>query len=139
VIGKELERVEWQGKTLALILRCQFDEEGINFFTAPDNPLQLGVLKHEQGVEIKPHVHRNSTRKIEDVQEVLHIEYGKVEAHFYSEGGEEVGSSILNSGDTLLIFRGGHGFKILESSKILEVKQGPYYGVEQDKELLHPK
>ena len=129
----KLEKIEWEGKTLALILRCKFDEAGVNFFTARDNPLQLGVLKHEQGVEIKPHVHRSLPRKIEDVQEVLHIEYGRVETNFYNKNGEKVGNSVLNVGDTILLLSGGHGFRILEDARILEVKQGPYHGVEDDK------
>jgi len=58
------------------------------------------------------------------------------EAEFYERSGKKVGSAILNSGDTILLLRGGHGFNILEDSKIIEVKQGPYYGVEEDKQLL---
>jgi hypothetical protein len=71
-----IEKVEWQGRTLALILRARFDKEGVNFVTAEDNPIQLGILKHRQGVKIKPHIHRASTKVINSVQEVLHIEYG---------------------------------------------------------------
>jgi hypothetical protein len=67
---------------------------------------------------------------------VLHIEYGKVEINFYNQRGEKIGSSILNTGDTILLISGGHGLTILEEAKILEIKQGPYYGVKEDKECL---
>ena len=130
-----IEKVEWQGKTLALILRARFDKEGVNFVTAEDNPIQLGILKHHQGVKIKPHIHRASTKVIDSVQEVLHIEYGKVEVDFYDDG-EKIKTTILNMGDTILLISGGHGFDMLEDSKIIEVKQGPYGGMEQDKKLL---
>jgi hypothetical protein len=42
----------------------------------------------------------------------------------------------MNMGDTILLIAGGHGFDILEDSKIIEVKQGPYEGAEQDKKRL---
>ena len=40
----------------------------------------------------------------------------------------------LTSGDVLFLCSGGHGFKILESTEMIEVKQGPYSNREKDKE-----
>ena len=131
-----IENIKWEGKVIALILRRDYDVDGVNFITSKDEPIQLGVLKHQCGTRIKPHVHRNQPRTITEVQEVLHIEYGRVEAEFYESNGKKVGNTILHSGDTIQFLCGGHGFNILEDSKIIEVKQGPYYGVEEDKQLL---
>ncbi len=128
-----IEKMEWQGRTLALILRCGFDGQGVSFITPDDNPLQVGVLRHPRGLKIKPHIHRVSSRKVDSVQEVLHIEHVRVAVHFYDEDGQGVGGVTLNMGDTILLMAGGHGFDMLEDSKIIEVKQGPYEGVEQDK------
>ena len=33
---------------------------------------------------------------------------------------------ILSKGDIIILFQGGHGFKILEETRIIEIKQGPY-------------
>jgi len=129
-----IERIEWQGKTLALILRARFDNEGVNFVTDEDSPLQVGILKHPQGFKIKPHIHRASRKIINSIQEVLHVEYGRVKVDFYDADGEQIKSSVINMGDTILLIAGGHGFDILEDSKIIEVKQGPYEGMEKDKE-----
>jgi len=131
-----IERIEQDGKLLALIIRNEFEGDGANFFTSEDNPLQLGIFKHRKGVEIRPHTHKPSTRTIDAVQEVLHIQYGKVGVDFYDGTGVKVLSNILNKDDTILLIAGGHGFKMLEDSKIIEVKQGPYSGVEKDKEYL---
>jgi hypothetical protein len=128
-----IERVEYGGEVLALIIRQNYEPEGVNFITAEDNPLQVGVLKHQKSSKIKPHLHKSSPRIINAIQEVLHIAYGKVEAEFYGGNGKKVGSSILNSGDTIVLLSGGHGFNILEDCKIIEIKQGPYRGVEEDK------
>ena len=36
----------------------------------------------------------------------------------------------LNEGDIILLIEGGHSFEMLEDAVILEIKQGPYMGVE---------
>lgn len=130
-----MEKVEKNGKLYALILRARYETEGVTFFTPKHNPLQLGVLKYKKGDRIVPHFHKASLKMVTSVQEALHIEYGKVEVEFY-DNHKKIGSSILCSGDTILLIAGGHGFKILEDSKILEIKQGPYYGVREDKEYI---
>ncbi|MFC1965934.1 hypothetical protein ACFLWI_03185 [Chloroflexota bacterium] len=73
-----IERIEYQGELLALVLRASYEAKGVNFITPNDNSLQLGVHKHNQGHKIKPHAHKSSPKTINEVQEVLHIEYGEV-------------------------------------------------------------
>mgnify|MGYP001028027997 CR=1 FL=1 len=131
-----IERVEAEGQLIAIVLRRYLEKEGTYFVTPPENALQLGVLGHKRGTEIGAHVHINTAHTIESVQEVLHILYGRVQVDFYSLTGVRLESLTLNSGDTILLISGGHGFKILEDSKIIEVKQGPYHGVEGDKKCL---
>ena len=109
----DIEKFESSGQIFALIMRNTYEPDGVNFITSGDNPLQLGVLKHQQGHKIKPHTHRSSPKTINEAHEVLHISYGKVEAEFYDSAGEKVGSAVLNSGDTILLLSGGHGFNIL--------------------------
>jgi len=131
-----IERIEHAGELLALVMRDGYEPEGINFITDADNPLQLGVLVHRQGFQIKPHIHLPLSVNINQIQEVLHIDSGKIAARFYDSQGEEVASTVVNCGDTILLVSGGHGFDILEDAKIIEVKQGPYRGVAEDKVRL---
>lgn len=128
-----VEIIENDGTSFALVLRRNIKTEGVKFFSSDDMSLQLGILKHKQGANVKPHIHRPTKKIINNVQEVLHVEYGVVECNFYNDEGKKVKSTILNEGDTILLINGGHGFNILENSKIFEIKQGPYTGVEDDK------
>lgn len=137
--NRHVEHVRACDKTLAVILRSAFAKDGVSFVTDPADAFQLGVLQHRQGKEIKAHVHRATVRTIDNVQEMLHIVSGRVQVDFYLEDGTPLQTDMLGPGDTLLILSGGHGFKVLDDAKIIEVKQGPYYGVEQDKEFLQPK
>ncbi|SVD87814.1 uncharacterized protein METZ01_LOCUS440668, partial [marine metagenome] len=71
------------------------------------------------------------------IQEVLYIKSGKVRVDFYDNEKCYMESKILVKGDVILLADGGHGFKMLESSEIIEVKQGPYAG-DMDKERFKP-
>ena len=131
-----IEKIESGDEVLALIVRANYGSEGVAFVTPEDNPLQLGILIHRSGAKIRPHVHKESSRVVNEVQEVLHVEYGAVEAEIYESSGRIVANVVLNSGDTILLLSGGHGFNILEDSRIIEVKQGPYVNVKEDKSYL---
>lgn len=131
-----IEKIEYNDVCFALVLRSAYNTEGISFITRPDDSLQLGVLIHKSGFRVKPHIHLDSPRTIEKVQEVLHVIKGKVRAMFFEQKDVEVASTILNSGDTIILLTGAHGFDIQEDSKIIEIKQGPYRGIDQDKKHL---
>ncbi len=131
-----IEELEWNGQIFAVVIRSGYNEEGLHFVTRENNPLQLGIHKHPRGTKISPHVHKNITKTIDRDQEILHIEFGKVKAEFYENTGKKVRSTILNCGDTILLLSGGHGFSMLEDSKMIEIRQGPYYGVEKDKKRI---
>ena len=134
-----VETISVDGITFALVLRRELRTEGVNFYSSKDMSLQLGILNHKQGIKVKPHIHKPTNKIIYNVQEVLHVEYGAVECNFYNSDGEKVKSTIIRDGDTILLVAGGHGFNILEDSKIFEVKQGPYSSVEADKTYIEVK
>jgi hypothetical protein len=91
------------------------------------------VAVHPAGTRVKPHIHRRYAKVIEDVQEVIYIEHGRVEVELFSEDGASLGKSVLNRGDTIILVCGGHAFTMLEDVRMIEVKQGPYKGVDDDK------
>ena len=120
-----------------IIISDKYDLKGANFFTEENDFLQLGYMKHSTGHTIQPHYHKQIERKINKTQEVLFIKTGKIRVDFYSENNQCIDSRILNSGDVLIILNGGHGFEVLESVEMYEVKQGPYVGV-NDKVCFNP-
>ena len=120
-----------------IIISNKYDLKGANFFTEENDILQLGYMKHSTGHTIQPHYHKKIDRKINNTQEVLFIKTGKIRVDFYSENNQRIDSRILNSGDAIIILNGGHGFEVLESVEMYEVKQGPYVGV-NDKVCFNP-
>jgi mannose-6-phosphate isomerase-like protein (cupin superfamily) len=127
-----LENIVYGLEPIALIIRANFDEPGIHFFTPPNFSQQLAFMKHDMGKRIDPHVHNMVSRQVLYTQEALFIRKGKVKVNLYSSTKEFVDSRVLESGDVILLCGGGHSFEMLEETSMIEVKQGPYAG-ENDK------
>lgn len=132
-----INRIMDKGKIIAIIIKKNYENDGISFFTPDDFSQQLAYMKRPAGYKIEPHVHNKVHRNVFFTQEVLLIKSGRVKVNFYDDDRAYIQSSILESGDVILLASGGHGFEMLEQSEIIEVKQGPYAG-EKDKERFLP-
>lgn len=127
-----IEEIKHLSQILAIIIRSSYKSDGIKFFTPNDFSQQLGYMNRPKDYVIEPHVHNLAERKVVLTQEVLYIKSGEVKVDFYSDNKSYLESIILNTGDVILLASGGHGFKMLQDSEIIEIKQGPYIG-EEDK------
>ncbi|TCD28961.1 hypothetical protein EZ456_02025 [Pedobacter psychrodurus] len=132
-----IDQVYHQSKLLAVIVRAQFKKDGIEFFTPGDFSQQLGYMNRPKGYIIDPHVHNLVERKVTLTQEVLYIKSGKVRVDFYDDERNYLESRIVSTGDVILLAAGGHGFEMLESSEMIEIKQGPYCGDEDKVRFDH--
>ena len=125
-----VEKITHNSEILAIIVRKEFNNEGINFFTPNEYSQQLAYMNHPSGKEIQPHIHKKVHREVHYTQETLFIRKGKLQVDFYSDDQKYLDSRILKSGDVILLIKGGHGFKVLDDLEMFEVKQGPYAGDE---------
>lgn len=116
------------GNNLAIIIKSDFSNEGIEFFTPGDYSQQLAYMKHPKGKIIEPHVHNQVKRQVHYTQEVLVIKRGKLRVDFYTNERVYLESYILKEGDVILLASGGHGFEVTEDLEMYEIKQGPYAG-----------
>ena len=131
------EQVTIQGDVVAIIVRKDFEKDGIHFFTPNDYSQQLAYMSHPTGKEIQPHLHKKLQREVHYTQETLFIRKGKLQVDFYSDDQQYLESRVLEGGDVILLIKGGHGFKVLENLEMFEVKQGPYAG-DEDKIKFTP-
>jgi len=127
-----VDRILFGDKLLALIIRSEFHQEGIEFFTPDDFSQQLAYMNRPAGHKIAPHIHNKVQREVFYTQEVLFIKRGKVKIDFYDDQQKYFDTKILTTGDVILLASGGHGFEMLEPTEMIEVKQGPFAG-EHDK------
>ena len=133
-MNKNYEEIEHKNKLIAIIIKSNYSSDKTVFFSPPSFSQQLGYLRHNKGGSIKAHFHKEVRREIILTQEVLFIKEGKVKIDLYTIEKEYITSRELAGGDIIFLCTGGHGFKILEDSEIIEVKQGPYSNREIDKE-----
>ncbi len=131
------EKIITENLLLAIIIRSDYTKDGIEFFTNDNDSQQLGYMNRPEGYVIAPHRHNLVAREVHLTQEVLFIKTGKVRVDFYDNDQNYIQSAVLDKGDVILLSDGGHGFKMLEKSEIIEVKQGPYCG-ERDKIRFTP-
>ncbi len=113
---------------IALIIRADYDADGVHFFTPGSFSQQIGYMRHPKGKTIAPHVHNMVARQVLYTQEVLLVRKGLVEVGLYASNREFLTSRTLSAGDLILLCGGGHSFKMLEETSMIEIKQGPYAG-----------
>lgn len=132
-----IKKVIHYNTLLAIIIPANYKNENIEFFTDDNSSQQLGYMNRPKDYIIAPHRHNIIHRAVHLTQEVLFIKSGKVRVDFFDNNQHYVKSALLLQGDVILLADGGHGFKMLEQSEIIEVKQGPYCG-EEDKVRFEP-
>lgn len=100
--------------------------------------LQLSSQSIEAGKSFPAHMHISKEVQINSItaQESWVVISGKVEVTYYDLDGSELTKVILEAGDTSVTLAGGHGYRILEESRVLEFKTGPYLGQALDKVFI---
>jgi mannose-6-phosphate isomerase-like protein (cupin superfamily) len=125
-----IEKIIYGGLLYAIIIRREFHEPGIHFFTPDDFSQQLAYMSRPTGYQIQPHFHREVHRDVHQTQEVLILKSGRLRVDFYDKLQCKIGFCVLNDGDVILLSAGGHGFEMETDCEIIEIKQGPYLGDE---------
>lgn len=132
-----MEKFIYNDTLFAIIVRKDYHREGVSFITDGTGLLEMGYMSHNAGHTITPHKHRPYQRQTFGTQEVIFLKTGKMRVDFYSDRDICVGSRELIGGDWIILLAGGHGFEIIETSILIEVKNGPYAG-EKDKIRFTP-
>ena len=124
------------GRTLAWVVRSGFSPPGVHFIGGEEHPLQLGVNTYRGGEAVRAHIHLPRETVVREVEEVVHVDHGRVSVDLFDQSGNRAKTLELSSGDTIFFVAGGHGIRVLEDTRIIEVKQGPYSGKVHDKKFI---
>jgi hypothetical protein len=126
-----VEVIEKDGKPLTYIVRTSHLPSQTTFLTPPELLQQVGFVVYPEGGEVARHVHRLIERRVVGTAEVVLVQQGRCMLDVYSDVKELVASRELGPGDLMLLVGGGHGFRMLADTVLLEIKQGPYTGLEE--------
>lgn len=117
--------------TLAYVISARLSPAETTFLTPPEFKQQVGFVVYPAGGEIARHVHRPLERHLVGTSEVLIVKSGLCEVDIYDDEQQLIATRQLGPGDIMLMVGGGHGFRMLEDTVLLEIKQGPYTGLDE--------
>ena len=122
------EYKDHNGVTMAIVIPKDHQANGIEFFTKDEDYMQIACMGHPSGHIISPHYHNKFSRTVDYTCESLIIRKGVVKVTLYDDM-QPVHVFEVNEGDIITMYSGGHGFEIIEDVDMVEIKQGPYLGV----------
>ena len=141
---KTVENVVYKEKLLAVIIRAQALTElqasgkKMSFHTPEHFPLQVGLHARPKGDIVPAHFH-NPFPELRNlaVQEFFYIKSGLVKIDLFDEreNDAKVSEVLVGEGDTVIL-NTGHGLTFLENTQIVELKQGPYRGKDEEKRFV---
>lgn len=130
-----IERICDGDVPLTYVIRRELEPDRTVFVTPDDFKQQVGFVVYPEGGEIQRHTHRPLERNLIGTSEVLVVRRGRCEVDVYNDAHDLVATRELRQGDVLLMVGGGHGFRMLEDTVFLEIKQGPYTGLDEKEQF----
>jgi hypothetical protein len=131
-----IEIIEKDGKVYAEIIWAITRVNQTAFFSPPESSFQFGLLAHKAGFVEPPHYHKPIPRTINDLQQMFMVQRGKVAVLLYSDDKKLLREVILSPGDAIVLVHGIHAIRVIEDMQCISVKQGPFYGTENDKIIV---
>ena len=129
-----MEKIERNGKLIAIIHRDSDWVEGLNFITPDALFIQVGLWWYQKGKKLDSHIHKDFARIATRTQEMTYVKKGSMRVLLYDEEQNYLEDFIIKEGDMAVFAYGGHGYEILDNdTQIIEAKNGPFIDVETDK------
>lgn len=129
------------GKILARHILQEDIKPGLISFSNDNEFLQVVAWGHyEKGKYLQDHWHNEFERSAARTYEAVYIVKGAIEARIYDLDLVPVETLTVKQGEILILLESAHGYTILEDdTTVLEIKNGPFMGVEKDKTKFQPK
>lgn len=104
------------------------------FPTPPEFSLQMGIQNRDPGELAPAHAHRPLTDIAHlPVQEFLYVLFGKAKVELFDvDQLAKVGEVVIAAGDSIMM-NAGHAVTFLKKTQLLNIKQGPYRGRDEEK------
>ncbi len=126
-----VETISVASGPLVYIIRGGHTPDRTTFLTPAEFKQQVGYVVYPAGGEVIRHMHLPLERHLVGTSEVLLVLSGRALMDVYDDERGLVATRELCAGDVMLMVGGGHGFRMLEDTVFLEIKQGPYLDREE--------
>ncbi len=129
---ESIKHIEKDGVRYASFFHA-VEAPGPRFLSRTEDEFQFGVIERPKGHVVPVHAHPVHAHRNAHMSEFIYVERGKMEIEIFDEEWNAIGSDVVSAGDFMISYRGGHGLTMLEPTRIIEVKQGPYPGADKAK------
>ena len=99
--------------------------------------IQVSARLLKKDTHVKAHKHFPIKKETIGTQEAWIVIDGKISAKVYDIDDSLLEEIQINSGGLIAFYRGGHELLVLDETIFYEIKTGPYYGYENDKEQIN--
>jgi len=120
------EIIEHNGLRLAEVLYSSEENDFTKFYSDDKAALQLGLMSHHEGFIEVAHSHPLIEREPTHTQQAFVVLKGKVIVDFFDFNGKVLREIELSKEDSILIIQGIHRIRVVENSKCVTIKQGPF-------------
>ena len=134
----DIEEVRAGTTVLAYVIKADATAPSTTFVTPDEATLQAGFVVYPAAGEVPPHVHLPVERRVVGTSEFLLVRSGRCFVDIYSADRKLIASRELAAGDAVLSLGGGHGFRMIEDTVLLELKQGPFAGGTEKQRFSRP-
>jgi hypothetical protein len=133
-----MDILDSKGILVAKLISTSRDvKAGLNFYSDSSDLLQVALWAHPEGQILASHKHLKVERNTSGTTEVVFVISGSIHFDIYDDQNALLLEGTLAKGELLICHAGGHGYQILDSdTQVLEIKNGPYFGLESDKMLI---
>lgn len=131
----DILRIEDESGQLLAYKVSRDTPEGLQAYSEDGDYVQVLSWHYAAGRLLQNHIHREVPRTATLTQEAVVVISGRVRADVFDEQRRLAAQVVVKPGECMVLLRGGHGYEILEDdTQVFEIKNGPFLGVEADKE-----
>ena len=131
--NKNIKNIIYNDELYSSIFDLNHISEGLDFLTSDESFIQVGTWKYEKGKILDAHYHNTFERKSFITQEVVLVLEGSIICNLYTKDGNFIATEEINQNQLIIQYQGIHEYEIMKDSKILEIKNGPYFGPDKDR------
>ena len=126
-----------QPGTLLACVMSAADAAGRTDAADAEEILQSSILRLSAGKTIDSHCHLPQIRTTTGTCEAWIVVSGRLVAQVFDLDQSLVATVGLTAGDCMMLYRGGHNFKVVSIDAVIyEIKNGPYNGPDADSEKI---
>lgn len=129
-----MNEIAVNGEVYAILVTNETLKDGSEWIGHPIESIQAQRMKYPACKTFRAHHHILNPRTIKRTQEAFVVISGRIAVDIYDNQAQLLGTLYAGPGEAIVVYRGGHGVRVLEYFVGYEFKSGQFSFVSEDKE-----